>query len=94
VLRPELATSLGAERFLREINVAARLSHPNVVPLYDSGEADDLLYYVMPFVEGESLRDRLERERQLPIDEALAITRQVTGALDYAHASATRIRAA
>ncbi len=86
VLRPELATSLGAERFLREINVAAGLSHPNIVPLYDSGEADDLLYYVMPYVEGESLRDRLERERQLPIDEAIGIARQVASALDCAHA--------
>lgn len=86
VLRPELAASLGSERFLREIEIAARLTHPNILSLYDCGDAEGLLYYVMPFVAGESLRDRLSREKQLPIDEALAITREVADALGYAHA--------
>ena len=87
VLRPDLASSVGADRFLREIDVAARLTHPNILTLHDSGAGEGgLLYYVMPYVEGETLRDRLEREHQLPIDEALAITRQVGDALDYAHA--------
>ncbi len=81
VLRPELAASLGADRFLREIRVAAHLQHPNILGLYDSGEADGLLYYVMPFVDGESLRDRLNREQQLPIHDALQITREVAEAL-------------
>jgi serine/threonine protein kinase/Flp pilus assembly protein TadD len=85
VLHPELAASLGPERFLREIKVAARLNHPHIVPLHDSGQAGDLLYYVMPFVEGESLRQRLSRERQLPLDDALQIARNVGAALDYAH---------
>jgi len=85
VLRPELATSLGAERFLREINIAARLTHPNILALHDSGNAAGMLYFVMPHVEGETLRDRLEREHQLPLDDALSITRQVGLALDYAH---------
>jgi eukaryotic-like serine/threonine-protein kinase len=85
VLRPELATSLGAERFLREINIAARLTHPNILALHDSGNAGGMLYFVMPHVEGESLRERLEREHQLPIEDALSITRQVGLALDYAH---------
>ena len=85
VLRPELSASLGADRFLREIRVAANLQHPNVLGLYDSGEADGLLYYVMPFVEGESLRDRLDREQQLPIQDALQITREAAEALDFAH---------
>ena len=85
VLRPELATTLGAERFLREINIAARLTHPNILALHDSGEAAGLLYFVMPYVEGETLRDRLDREHQLPIEEALSITRQVGLALDHAH---------
>jgi len=84
-LRPELATSLGAERFLREINIAARLTHPNILALHDSGNAGGMLYYVMPHVEGETLRDRLDREHQLPVAEALEITRQVGLALDYAH---------
>src|SRR5262245_5882618 len=77
VLRTELAQSVGPERFLREIRIAARLRHPHIVPLYDSGEADGLLYYVMPYVEGESLRDRLRRERQLPVEEALRIGGEV-----------------
>src|SRR5687768_8184906 len=85
VLRPELAASLGTERFLREITLTARLDHPHILPLLDSGEADGLLYYVMPFVEGESLRARLEREKQLPLDDALRIAREVADALSYAH---------
>jgi serine/threonine-protein kinase len=85
VLLPELAYALGADRFLREIEVSANLSHPHVLPLHDSGEADGLLYYVMPYVEGESLRDRLQRETQLPVDEALRIGREVADALAYAH---------
>jgi TolB-like protein/tetratricopeptide (TPR) repeat protein len=86
VLRPELAASLGAERFLREITVTAKLQHPHILPLYDSGDADGLLYYVMPFVEGESLADMIEREKQLSIDEAIRITKEVAGALGHAHA--------
>jgi serine/threonine-protein kinase len=85
VLRPELSASLGAERFLREIRVAANLQHPNILALYDSGDADGALYYVMPFVEGESLRDRLDRETQLSIPDALKIIREVSEALSYAH---------
>jgi serine/threonine-protein kinase len=76
---------LGAERFLREIETAARLNHPNILPLHDSGEADGFAYYVMPYVEGESLRDRLDRETQLPLDEAMQIAREVADALAYAH---------
>src|SRR5687768_3023305 len=99
VLKPELTASLGQERFLREIETTANLRHPHILPLYDSGavrsghaepradgEAADSLYYVMPFVEGESLRDRLTRDRQLPIDDALRIAREVSDALSYAHA--------
>ena len=85
VLRPELAAALGSERFQREIRVAGQLSHPHILPLHDSGEAGGFLYYTMPFVEGESLRDRLERQKQLSLDEALAITHQVASALDHAH---------
>ncbi len=85
VLAPELARSLGAERFLREIEVTANLNHPHILPLHDSGEAGGLLFYVMPFVEGESLRERLARERQLPLDDALRITREIASALGYAH---------
>jgi Tol biopolymer transport system component len=85
VLRADLAASLGAERFLREIQIAANLTHPNILPLHDSGEADGTLYYVMPYIDGESLRDRLSREVQLPIDEALQIFREVADALGYAH---------
>jgi TolB-like protein/Flp pilus assembly protein TadD/tRNA A-37 threonylcarbamoyl transferase component Bud32 len=85
VLHPYLAANLGAERFLREIQIAASLQHPHIVPLYDSGQASDLLYYVMPYVEGESLRRRLERANQLPLDEALQLARAVAAALDYAH---------
>jgi tetratricopeptide (TPR) repeat protein len=93
VLRPELAGALGPDRFLREIEIAARLDHPHILPLYDSGRAGGpageaggpFLYYVMPYVEGESLRDRLEREKQLPTEEALQIAREVADALSYAH---------
>ncbi|MDH4043339.1 MAG: serine/threonine-protein kinase [Gemmatimonadota bacterium] len=85
VLKPELAASLGAERFLREIQITAKLQHPNILPLYDSGEADGLLYYVMPFVVGESLSDLIARERQLSIHDAVQITREVAEALANAH---------
>ncbi len=84
-LRAELAASIGADRFLREIRVAASLQHPNVLGLYDSGEANGILYYVMPFVEGESLRDRLNREQQLPLHDAVRITREAAEGLAYAH---------
>ena len=85
VLNPELAAALGVGRFVQEIQIAAGLAHPHIVPLYDSGGADDLLYYVMPQVEGESLRDRLTRESRLPVEEVSAITREVADALRYAH---------
>jgi serine/threonine-protein kinase len=85
VLRPELAATLGPDRFLLEIKLAAGLSHPHILPLHDSGEADGCLYYVMPFVPGESLRDRLEKQGQLPLVEALEIAREIADALDYAH---------
>ena len=85
VLRPELGAVLGSERFLTEIKISARLDHPHILTLIDSGEADGLLYYVLPFVRGESLRAKLDRERQLGIEEALTITKQVASALDYAH---------
>jgi len=85
VLHPELAATLGSERFLREIQIAARLQHPHILPLYDSGQADSLLYYVMPYVEGESLRDRLNHEKQLPVEDAVRIGRDMAAALDYAH---------
>jgi serine/threonine protein kinase len=85
VVHPELAAVLGAERFLSEIHVTAGLQHPHILPLFDSGQAAGQLYYVMPFVDGESLRDRLHRERQLPIDEALRLAREIASALDYAH---------
>jgi len=85
VLRPELAEALGGERFLREIQIAANLTHPHILPLHDSGEAAGLLYYVMPYVPGESLRALLEREKQLPIEEAVRVTRQVLSALTHAH---------
>jgi len=84
-LRPEIAMALGRERFLREIKLAARLQHPNILGVYDSGEAGGILWYVMPYVEGESLRDRLTREPQLPLEDALNITREVADALAYAH---------
>ena len=86
VLRPELAAAIGADRFTREIEIAARLSHPHILMLIDSGEADGYLYYVMPFVDGETLGDRLEREGRLPLPEAIRIMDQVASALSYAHA--------
>jgi hypothetical protein len=85
VLRPELGAVLGSERFLAEIKITARLDHPHILTLIDSGEAGGFLYYVLPFVRGESLRDRLNREKQLGLEQALLITRQVASALDYAH---------
>jgi serine/threonine-protein kinase len=85
VLRPELAAIIGAERFLAEIRTTANLQHPHILPLFDSGESDGFLFYVMPFVQGESLRDRLRRETQLPIGEAVRIATEVGSALDYAH---------
>ena len=86
VLHPELAASLGGDRFEREIRLAAKLQHPHILGLYDSGASGSLLYYVMPFVQGESLRDRLNREGMLPVDDATAIALEVSGALGYAHA--------
>ena len=85
VLRPELAAVIGADRFLAEIKTTAHLQHPHILPLFDSGVADSFLYYVMPYVEGETLRDRLTREKQLPIADAVRIAMEVAGALDYAH---------
>ncbi|HEY3215657.1 MAG TPA: serine/threonine-protein kinase [Candidatus Eisenbacteria bacterium] len=85
VLLPEVAAALGPERFLREIEAAARLNHPHILPLYESGSAGGLLYYAMPYAEGESLRQRLEREKQLPVAEAVRIAHEVADALDYAH---------
>ena len=85
VLKPELAAVVGADRFLAEIKTTANLQHPHILPLFDSGEADTFLFYVMPYVEGETLRDRLDRERQLPIDEALGIATAIANALHTAH---------
>ena len=85
VLNPQVAAEIGAERFLREIKMAAGLTHPHILPVYDSGEADGLLFYVMPNMEGRSLRERLEAEKQMPLEESLRITREVATALDYAH---------
>ncbi len=85
VLRPDLAATLGTERFLREIEIAANLTHPHILPLHDSGEADGFLFYVLPYIEGESLRDRLEREGELPVGEAVRILRDVVDALAHAH---------
>ncbi len=85
VLRPELAAIIGGERFLHEIRTTANLQHPHILPLHDSGEAGGSVFYVMPFVEGQSLRDRLRTEKQLPVEEAVRITREVASALDYAH---------
>ncbi|MEE8606131.1 MAG: protein kinase, partial [Nitrospiraceae bacterium] len=85
VLRPELAAVLGAERFVQEITTTANLQHPHILPLFDSGEADGFLYYVMPFIDGETLRDKLNRETQLGIDEAVGITTAIADALNYAH---------
>ncbi len=82
VLRPELAAVLGAERFVQEITTTASLQHPHILPLFDSGEADGFLFYVMPYIDGETLRDKLNRETQLGIDEAVKITTEVADALD------------
>src|SRR5256885_4631739 len=85
VLKPELAAALGPERFLSEIDTAARLTHPHILPLHDSGEAEGLLFYVMPYVEGETLRDRLKRKGQLPLVKEVRLHRAVATALSYAH---------
>ncbi len=85
ILRPELAAVIGAERFLTEIKTTANLQHPHILPLFDSGSAEGFLYYVMPYIEGETLRDKLDREQQLGVDEAVRIAREVGDALDYAH---------
>src|SRR6476661_1228853 len=85
VLKPELAAVLGAERFVVEIKTTAALQHPHILPLFDSGTADGFLFYVMPFIDGETLRAKLDRETQLGVDEAVKITIDVAGALDYAH---------
>jgi serine/threonine protein kinase len=85
VLRPELAAVLGAERFVQEIKTTANLQHPHILPLFDSGEADGFLYYVMPFIDGETLRDKLNLKTLLGIEEAVKITTEVADALDYAH---------
>ena len=85
VLRPELAAVIGAERFLSEIKTTANLQHPHILPLFDSGSAEGQLYYVMPYVDGETLRDRLNRETQLPVAIAVRLATKIAGALDYAH---------
>ncbi len=85
ILRPDLAAVLGRERFLAEIRLTAKLDHPHILTLIDSGESNGLLWYVVPFIRGESLRQKLQREKQLGLDEALTITKQVAGALEYAH---------
>ncbi|MEX1998692.1 MAG: serine/threonine-protein kinase, partial [Gemmatimonadales bacterium] len=85
VLRPELAAVIGAERFLQEIKVTANLQHSHILPLYDSGAADNFLFYVMPYVEGETLRTKLDREKQLAVDDTVALARAIAGALEYAH---------
>jgi serine/threonine protein kinase len=85
LLRPELSAILGAQRFLGEIKTTANLQHPHILGLFDSGEAGGLVFYVMPYVDGESLRARLVREKQLPVDDAVRIAREVADALDYAH---------
>ena len=85
VLKPELAAVLGADRFVQEIRTTANLQHPHILPLFDSGEADGFLYYVMPYIDGETLREKLNRETQLGIEEAVKIATEVADALDYAH---------
>ena len=85
LLKPELAAVLGAERFVQEIKTTAALQHPHILPLFDSGAADGFLFYVMPFIDGETLRAKLDRETQLGVDEAVRIARDVADALDYAH---------
>ena len=85
LLRPDLAIAIGPERFLREIQIAAGLSHPNILSIFDSGEVDGVLYYVMPYIEGETLRHRLLRESQLPVGEAVRIVREIAEGLGHAH---------
>src|SRR3954447_1146362 len=85
VLHPELAATLGPERFQREVRTTARLQHPHILPMLDSGQAAGQLWYTMPYVEGESLRDRLRREGQLPVEEAVRLVREAALALDFAH---------
>jgi serine/threonine-protein kinase len=85
VLKPELAAVVGAERFLAEIKTTANLQHPHILPLFDSGEADSFLFYVMPYVEGETLKERIDREKQLSVADAVDMTRKIADALDYAH---------
>src|SRR6266508_2061412 len=85
VLRPELAAVIGAERFLAEIKTTANLQHSHILPLHDSGSVDGFLFYVMPYIDGESLRDRLNRERQLPVNETVRLATEIASALDYAH---------
>ena len=85
VLRPELAAVIGAERFLAEIKTTAALQHPHILPLFDSGQADGFLFYVMPLIEGESLRDRLTREHQLAVEDSVRLAKEIGSALDYAH---------
>ncbi len=92
VLKPELAAVVGAERFLHEIQIAAKLNHPHILTLIDSGEAEGFLYYVMPYVQGESLRDKLQREKQLAVEEALAITQDVASAMARERKSITKFR--
>src|SRR5574338_306543 len=85
VMRPELAATLGTDRFLREVEIAAQLSHPHILPMYDSGDAGGMLYYVMPYVDGESLANRIQRDGELPVPETLRLGREVAEALAYAH---------
>src|SRR6476659_2223492 len=85
VLRADLSAMIGSERFLAEVRIAARLDHPHILTLIDSGSAEGILYYVLPYVRGESLRAKLDREKQLGVDEALSIVKQIASALDYAH---------
>ncbi len=85
VLRPELAVALGTERFVQEIELTAKLQHPQILPLYEAGEAEGFLYYVMPYVEGESLRERLDRDGKLPVEDVVRITDNIAAALSYAH---------
>ena len=85
VLKPELAAVVGAERFLAEITTTANLQHPHILPLFDSGEADGFLFYVIPYVEGETLREKIDREKQLGVAESIELARKVADALDYAH---------
>src|SRR5690348_2659679 len=85
VMHPDLAALIGPERFLQEIETTANLHHPHILPLFDSGRVEGTVFYVMPYVQGESLRDRLDRETRLPVDEAVRIATEVAGALDYAH---------